>query len=170
LFAVAWSLAAVSSAIVVRGYWFPKSPPALQVAVQDMGGQLSIQWNTEVQAIQEAESGVLEIQDGDRKRVLVLSGPEIRGAGIVVSRQSGRVSVRLVAKLPRGRTTAGWALFEGEPVPKEPVSETFMAAGERERLEAEVEQLQRDLSTEKQRNRDLEAALAALRERLAGGP
>ena len=85
------------------------------------------------------KAGVLEIQDGDRKRVLEMSGPEIRGAGVVVSRQSGRVTVRLVAKLPRGRTTEGWALFEGEPVQGEPAFETAEAANERERLEAEVE-------------------------------
>ena len=63
-----------------------------------------------------------------------------------------------------------FALFEGEPSRSEPASETAVAADERERLEAEVEQLQKNLSTEKQRNRDLEAALAALRKRLAGGP
>jgi proteasome lid subunit RPN8/RPN11 len=153
LFAVAWSVAGVSSAIALRGYWFPQPPAALQVALQDMGGQLAIQWNKDAPAIQEAEGGVLEIQDGDRKRILKMSGPEIRGASVVVSRQSGRVTVRLEAKLPRGRTTEGWARFEGEPVQR-----------------ADVEQLQTDLSTQKQRNRDLEAAIATLQKRLAGGP
>ncbi len=170
LFALAWSVAGVSSAILIRGQWLPKPPAALQVAVQDMGGQLSIQWNKAVQAIQEAEGGFLEIQDGDRKRVLEMSGAEIRGTGVLVSRQSGRVAVRLVAKLPGGRTAEGRVRFEGEPVQREPAFEPVEAADERKRLEAEVERLQTDLSTQKQRNRDLEAALAALRKRLAGGP
>ncbi len=170
LFAVAWSVAGVSSAIALRDYWFPKPPAALQVVLQDMGGQLAIQWNREVQAIQEAEDGVLEIQDGDRKRVLKMSGPDLRGASVVVSRQSGRVTVRLKVKLPRGRTAEGWALFEGEPMQREPAFETVKAANERERFQTEVEQLQKDLSTQKQQNRDLEAAIAALRKRLAAGP
>jgi len=63
LFAVAWSVAGVSSAIAIRNYWFPKSPAALHVALQDMDGQLAVQWNSAVQAIQEAEGGVLEIQE-----------------------------------------------------------------------------------------------------------
>jgi hypothetical protein len=167
---MSWLVAGVSSTVALRNYWFPRSPAALQVALQDMDGQLAIQWDKEAPAIQEAEGGVLEIQDGERKRVLEMSGPEIRGAGVLVGRQSGRVSVKLIAKLPRGRTAEGWALFEGEPVQREPAFDSAAAAGERERLEAEVEQLQKDLSTAKQRNRDLEAALAALRKRLAGGP
>ena len=131
LFALAWSVAGLSWAFALRNYWLPQSPAALQVALQDIGGQLAIQWNKEAQAIQEAEGGVLEIQDGDRKRVLKMSGPDIRGASIVVSRQSGRVTVRLEAKLPRGRTAEGRALFEGEPVQRDP-------ANERERLDAEL--------------------------------
>ena len=170
LFAMSWLVAGVSSAVVLRNYWFSRSPAALQVALQDTGGQLAVQWNKEAQAIQEAEGGVIEVQDGDRKRVLEMSGPEIRGTGVLVGRQSGRVTVRLKVKLPHGRTTEGWALFEGEPVQREPAFETAKAANERERLEAEVKQLQTDLSAQKQRNRDLEAALAALRKRLEGGP
>lgn len=151
--AAGWPVAGVSSAIALRDYWFPKSPPALQLGLQDMGGQLAIHWNQEAPAIREAEGGVLEIQDGDKKRVLKMSGPEIRGASVVISRQSGRVAVRLEAKLPRGRTTEGRALFEGEPVQR-----------------TEAERLRADLSAQQQRNRDLEAIIAALRKRLAGGP
>jgi proteasome lid subunit RPN8/RPN11 len=163
LFALAWCVAGVSSAFALRNYWLPKSPAALQVALQDMGGQLAIQWNKETPAIQEAEGGVLEIQDGDRKRVLKMSGPDLRGASVVVSRQSGRVTVRLEAQLPRGRTAEGSARFEGEPVQSGPAFETGKAANERERLEAEVERLRTDLSSQKQRNRELEAAIAAQR-------
>lgn len=163
LFALAWFVAAVSCAFALRDYWLPKPPATLQVALQDMGGQLAIQWNKEAPAIQEAEGGVLEIQDGDRKRVLKMSGPDMRGASIVVSRQSGRVSVRLEAKLPRGRTAEGRAQFEGEPVQDPPASG-------RERLDAELERFQRDLSGQQPRNRELEAAIAALRKRLAEGP
>jgi len=169
LFAVGWAVAGVSSAVVLRSYWFPKSPAPLRVAVQDLGGQLAIQWNSEVPAIQEAQSGVLEIQDGDRKRVLELSGRELRNAGVVVGRQSGRVTIRLTARLPRGRSAEGSALFEGEPVQREPAFETAEAANERERLEAEVKQLQKELAAQKGRNSELEAAIAALRKRLAGG-
>jgi hypothetical protein len=151
-------VAAVSSAFALRNYWVPSSPAALQVVVQDMGGQLAIQWNKEAPAIQEAEGGILEIQDGDRKRVLKMSGPDMRGASVVVGRQSGRVTVRLEAKLPRGRTAEGWARFEDAP------------ANQRERLQAEVERLQTDLSRQKQQNRELEAALAVLRKRLAERP
>jgi hypothetical protein len=153
LFVTAWTVAGVSSAIALRNYWFPKPAAALQVALQDVGGQLAIQWNTKVPPIREAESGVLEIQDGDRKRVLNMTGPEIRSASIVFSRQSGRVTVRLKVNLPRGRTAEGWARFEGEPA-----------------VRTDLERLQTDLATEKQRNRELEAAIAALRKRLAGGP
>ncbi len=170
LFALAWSVAGVSWAFALRNYWLPQSPAALQVALQDVGGQLAIQWDKEAPAIQEAEGGVLEIQDGDRKRVLKMSGPDIRGASVVVSRQSGRVTVRLEAKLPRGRTAEGRALFEGEPVQREPAFDAVQAGNERKRLEAEVEQIQTDLSSQKRRNRELEAANAALRKRLAGGP
>lgn len=163
LFALAWSVAAVSCAFALRDYWLPKPPATLQVALQDMGGQLAIQWNKEAPAIQEAEGGVLEIQDGDRKRVLKMTGQDMRDASIVVSRQSGRVSVRLEAKLPRGRTAEGRAQFEGEPVQGQPASG-------RERLDAELERFQRDLSGQQPRNRELEAAIAALRKRLAEGP
>ncbi len=110
----------MSSAIALRDYWWPQPPAALQVILQDLGGQLAIQWNQEARTIQDAESGVLEIQDGDRKRVLNMSASEIREASVVVSRQSGRVKVRLWVKLPRGRTAEGWALFEGEPVERQP--------------------------------------------------
>lgn len=162
-FVLAWCVAGVSLAFALRNYWLPTPPAALQVALQDMGGQLAIQWDKEAPAIREAEGGVLEIQDGDRKRVLKMSGPDMRGASVVVSRQSGRVTVRLQARLPRGRTAEGRALFEGEPAQREP-------AGERERIEAELEQLRTDLSSQKQRNRELEAAIAALRKRLAEKP
>jgi hypothetical protein len=160
---LAWSLAALSSAFALRDYWFPEPPAALQVALQDNRGQLAVQWNKEAPAIRKAEGGVLEIQDGDRKRVLKMSAQEIRSAGVVVSRQSGRVAVRLEAKLPRGRTAEGRALFEGEPVQNE-------LALEKERLEAELERLRKDFSSQKQRNRDLEAVVAALRKRLAAKP
>jgi hypothetical protein len=163
LFALAWSVAAVSCAFALRDYWLPKPSATLQVALQDMGGQLAIQWNKEAPAIQEAEGGVLEIQDGDRKRVRKMTGQDMRDASIVVSRQSGRVSVRLEAKLPRGRTAEGRAQFEGEPVQGPPASG-------RERLDAELERFQRDLSGQQPRNRELEAAIAALRKRLAEGP
>jgi hypothetical protein len=132
LFAAAWCVAGVISTVAVRSCWFPKSPAALQVALQDVGGQLAIQWNKDVEAIREAEGGVLEIQDGDRKRVLEMSGPELRGTDVVVSRRSGRVTVRLKAQLPRGRTAEGWAMFEGEPVQREPALETVKAANARE--------------------------------------
>ena len=88
----------------------------------------------------------------------------------MVSRRSGRVTVRLEAKLPRGRAAEGWARFEGEPVQKEPAFEAVKPANERERLAAEIERLQADLSAQKQRNRELEATIAALRKQLAGAP
>lgn len=163
LFSLAWSVAAGSSAFALRDYWLPKPPAALQVALQDAGGQLAIQWNQEAPAIREAEGGVLEIQDGDRKRVLKMSAQDLRGASVVVGRQSGRVTVRLEAKLPRGRTAEGRALFEGEPVQNE-------VAIEKDRLAAELERLQKDFSSQKQRNLELEAVVAALRKRLAAKP
>ena len=163
LLALAWSVAVGSAAFALRDYWLPKPPATLQVALQDMSGQLAIQWNKEARAIQEAEGGVLEIQDGDRKRVLNMSGPDMRSASVVVRRQSGRVTVRLEAKLPGGRTAVGRAQFEGEPVQMEPASG-------RERFDAELERFQTYLSSQQPRNRELEAAIAALRRRLAEGP
>ena len=163
LFALAWSVAVGSAAFALRDYWLPGPPAALQVVLQDMNGQLAIQWNKEARAIREAEGGILEIQDGDRKRVLQMSGLDMRGASVVVSRQSGRVAVRLEAKLPGRRTAVGQARFEGEPAPTEPASG-------RARLDAELGRFQTDLSNQQPRNRELEAAIATLRKRLAEGP
>ena len=163
LFALAWSVAVASAAFALRDYWLPTPPAALQVALQDLNGQLAIQWNKEARAIREAEGGILEIQDGDRKRVLKMSGPDMRGASVVVGRQSERVTVRLEARLPGGRTAVGRARFEGEPAPTEP-------AGGGARLDAELERFQKELSSQQPRSRELEAAIAALRKRLAEGP
>ncbi len=132
LFAAAWYLAGVTSTVAFRNYWLPKPPAALQISLQDVGGQLAVQWNKEVEAIREAEGGVLEIQDGDRKLVLKMSGPELRGTDVVISRQSGRVTARLKVQLPRGRTAEGWAMFEGEPVQRGPALDTVKAPDARE--------------------------------------
>ena len=166
LFAIAWCVAAASLAFALRDYWLPKPPVRLALHLADAGGQLAISWENSLPPVREAEGGVLEIVDGGRKSEFRLEAEQVRKGNFTYARESGDIRARLRVSLPRGGSVEGLAAFAGMPVERPPAPE---AVGEQGQLAQQVERLRADLAQQKKRNRDLEAAMAALKKRQKTG-
>jgi proteasome lid subunit RPN8/RPN11 len=162
LFALAWCVAAASLAYALRDHWLPKPPVRLALHLADAGGQLTVSWDNASPPAREAEGGVLEIVDGGRKFDFPLHADQVRKGNFTYARGSGDVRARLQITLPKGGSVEGLATFAGPPPGGPPAQETQQ---DREQLTQEIEKLRADLARQEKRNRDLEAAIAALKKR-----
>lgn len=157
--ALAWLVALGSLGYAFRDRWAPGAPEPLQIGLYDLDGQLTIGWQRSAGPLRDAESGLLEITDGERKFSMQLSRDLLQKGSAVFGRRGGDVSVRLVARFPGNRTAEGVARYVGQPV-AQPVSE---GSG------SEAAQLQEQLEKLTKRNEELQRTNAELRKRLANG-
>lgn len=160
---LAWLVAFASAGYAFRDLWLPKPPAPLQVGLYDLDGQLTIGWERSAEPLRGAQSGQLEIQDGNAKISLPLSPELLQKGTAVYSRQSGDVFVRLQARLPGGKVLDGVARFSGAPPPAAVQAEAERA------VQGQVEELRTTVEKQAARIRALENTNAALRKKLANG-
>ncbi|MGQ9632967.1 MAG: hypothetical protein ACUVXB_01845 [Bryobacteraceae bacterium] len=158
---LAWVVALGSAGYAFRDLWLPKPPAPLQVGLYDLDGQLTIGWERSAEPLRGAQSGQLEILDGNAKISLPLSPDLLRKGTAVYSRQSGDVFVRLQAHLPGGKTLEGAARFSGPPPPSAVHAQAEAAA------QQQLDELRATVEKQAARIRNLETANAALRRKLA---
>jgi proteasome lid subunit RPN8/RPN11 len=156
LFAVAVFLVLAGAGLITRVYWSPK-PERLSLSVLDVAGQLEVRWDPSGRIIREAQGGSLEITDGDKNVRLPMDAGQLRNGSLTYRRQSDAVRFRLRIQRPGAQTEEAVTQFVGESIGPRPPAEE---------LAREVERLRSELQKQSTRNRDLEAALKALRNRL----
>ncbi len=93
-------------------------PLPLKLALYENQTQLEVVWDRAAQAITGARSGLLTIQDGNFRRDIELSPPELRDGRVRYSRITSDVTVRLEVTSPRGQTQSeSIRLLAKEPAP-----------------------------------------------------
>jgi len=151
-------------------YWTDALPPSLSLRVQDSpGAQLHIDWDRAAAAIQSAQRGVLQVDEGDTHKNIDLDASQLHHGGITYARHSGDVKVALALY---GEGTAGplareEARFVGPSpvaVPAPQKQENFDK--ERAALEEQIRTLRAQLAREQNKSAELQNLVRVLETRL----
>jgi proteasome lid subunit RPN8/RPN11 len=121
---------------------------SVSLIAYDLNGQLQIRWDWTAKSIRSAETGTLEITDGETHTVIALDKQRLRGT-LSYARIGGHVDVRLALHEPGGLVRQEFTTFVGhasEPQPDAPTAA-----------------LRRELADQAVRTRELERAVADLR-------
>ena len=116
-----WVCSAVAIAVAIAAALMPprtgSSRASAGLSVRDLGvgDQLRIDWNHGSRAIQQGQSGALEIEDGLVKRHEELSQEYLRAGSITYLRTTGSVLVRLLVREPDRSTLTETSLYRGAP-------------------------------------------------------
>ena len=103
------SVLAALVVLAVAIYWLTRPPDRLALRVFDTVGQLRILWDP----VANAESGHLEIVDGDARLSIELHPEQLLSGSFTYARRSGNVSVRLVVQRPGTAPLAEEASYLG---------------------------------------------------------
>ncbi len=93
----------------------------LALNAADDGGQLQITWDRQAAALQNAERGVLDINDGGRTLSIALGPERLRSGGIAYTRRSDDVEIRMTVEGPLPAHETVRVLGQTEP-PAEPAT------------------------------------------------
>jgi hypothetical protein len=151
-------------------YWSDALPPSLSLRVQDSAGaQLHIDWDRAAPAVQNAQRGVLQVDEGDTHKTIDLDASQLRHGGITYARHSGDVKAALALY---GEGTAGplaqeEARFVGpSPVVVPPPQKQENFEKERADLEEQIHTLRAQLAKEQGRSAELQNLVRVLETRL----
>jgi len=167
-----WRIAAIGGALLVCALAVsavPRlrtqaAPPAdtLQLKLLDAQGQLRVEWDRTHEAIQNAQSATLYIQDGGEIPPIQLDQDTTRRGSVTYLRLSEDVTVRMVIQRKGAPPVQELARYVGTPVPKVPSKELREARNSRQKYLAETQALRRRLDEEAERTRNLEKSLERL--------
>jgi len=101
-------LAAIAG-LLAAVYWLTRPPDRLALRVFDTTGQLRILW----EPVLKADSGRLEIVDGDARLSIDLQPEQLRSGSFTYGRRTGNVNVRLVVSRRGVETLAEAASYLG---------------------------------------------------------
>jgi proteasome lid subunit RPN8/RPN11 len=139
----------------------PEPPLALEIV--PAGGRLVIQWNPKSPMLMESREVVLFIQDGGRRSEVKLDTGKLALSRYHYQPVSGRVDVRLEAKLFFGRTRRETAAYVAHPELGKPSPELAAARNQEAEAHGQILRLKEDLMSLQQES----AALESKREELS---
>jgi proteasome lid subunit RPN8/RPN11 len=166
-------LASGAAAFQTRQMWLPRAaalvganaapvatpapvPVSLGVSALDLDGQLQILWRRET--VPQAVDARLEIADGAHPQVIPLDSAHLRAGVFTYARESEKVDVALVVRLPDGRVIREATSFLGALPPFRP--------SEREEIARKAAGLKSDLDAQMRRAESLEKSLKDARAQL----
>jgi hypothetical protein len=141
------------------------APPDLHV--NDVDGQLVIEWNGLALPVLPGTSATLKIFDGPEERIATLTPGDLRGGCLVYQRRTGEVAMALLVPTGEGNDLSAIARFSGDSPP--PTRVSALGAGT-EDLQEQVRSLRAQLRTETERSRTLRNAVNAERAKPGVGP
>jgi proteasome lid subunit RPN8/RPN11 len=151
-------------------YWSDALPPSLSLRVQDSAGaQLHIDWDRAAPAVQNAQRGVLQVDEMDTHKTIDLDASQLHHGGITYARHSGDVKAALALY---GEGTGGplaqeEARFVGpSPVVVPPPQKQENFEKERADLEEQIHTLRAQLAKEQGRSAELQNLVRVLETRL----
>ena len=116
-----WMLA-LALAIGMGGalVWMLRPSQRLALQLRDAGGQLQITWNETARPVRNAQSAVIEINDGNANTWLELDPDQLHRGNVTYVRRSNMVAVRLKIQPRGGAPVEELARFLGPPEPLQP--------------------------------------------------
>jgi cell division septation protein DedD len=84
------------------------------------GADLRVSWDRNTAAVAHAQSGVLQIRDGDSKQDLRLDAVQLRSRSVVYTPVSNSVQFRLEVSDANGQSASEWLLVLAAPLVQEP--------------------------------------------------
>ena len=136
--------------------------PYLHLQALDTQGQLRIQWDRGGPAAQDAQSGVLEITDGQATTAMPLDAVKIRAGSFQYARQSEMVEVHMTVRTTKGKSFEEFTSFIGQPPPAATAQDLDKQKRAAE-LAAEAERARGDLKKEELRSLELQRSLEQMR-------
>ncbi|HSB16075.1 MAG TPA: hypothetical protein VLE22_16600 [Bryobacteraceae bacterium] len=110
----------LAGAGLLSSSWWPKSAAPLSLRLIDHSGQLEVQWAQSADEARDAESGSLEIIDGEKRTRLELTGGQLRLGSLTYERRSGTVYVTLRVRRAGKDASEAYAQFVGETMEEAP--------------------------------------------------
>ena len=135
----------------------PHQPLSLRIQDSE-GGQLHIDWDKNAPPVRAASRAVIEIDDGGRKHAFDVAPADLRVGTFTYQRQSGDVRVKLRIFAAGDDPVEEFGRFLGNS-PEYVSPREARVTAERDRLAAELANLQEQLRKETQRNRALRRML-----------
>jgi hypothetical protein len=145
----------------------PIGPPSLGFRALDSSGQLRLEWDQYAQPIRTAKRGTLSIRDGRKTPVqLDLDTAQLASGSYLYARTSADLEVVLTVYPVPGAPVEESARFIGPPLGVANTADPVQLLKQREDLSKENELLRQELRREASRNRELEEAIQALKNRM----
>lgn len=145
----------------------PVAPPSLGFHAVDSDGDMRLEWDKSLKQVRESTRGDLLIRDGQADPIRVNLDPTRLATGsYVYSRKSADVEIVLTVYPPSEKPLEESARFVGAPVGLSKTDSADELRKQRDALATDNERLRDDLRRETNRNRDLEEAIQALKNRV----
>jgi hypothetical protein len=145
----------------------PIGPPSLGFRALDSSGQLRLEWDQYAQPIRTAKRGTLSIRDGRKTPVqLDLDTAQLASGSYLYARTSADLEVVLTVYPVPGAPVEESARFIGPPLGVANTADPVQLLKQRDDLSKENELLRQELRREASRNRELEEAIQALKNRM----
>ncbi|MBL8210669.1 MAG: hypothetical protein JNK87_08155 [Bryobacterales bacterium] len=171
-----WRIAAIAAALLVGTLAVsalprlrnqnPPTSETLQLRLLDAQGQLRVEWDRGHDAIQNAQSATLYINDGGAIPPIQLDQETTQRGSVTYLRLSEDVTVRMVIQRKGQPPLQELARYVGTPVPKVPSKELREARATRAKYLTETQALRRRLDQESERTRNLEKTLEKLEKQM----
>jgi proteasome lid subunit RPN8/RPN11 len=175
---LAWALVLIAAIVFGLRYWMPSTPEPMALTVVERDSQLQIEWNHSAKPVATAVRGSLQILDGADLRTVPLTPQALASGKFAYQRKSGDIEVRMTVENAEGAKSQEASRFLGHPpaatppvaaapAPAPAVSQDVVELQKRrEELEAEVQRLRRENSSQADKIRQLERTLRVLETRL----
>lgn len=157
----------VVGTMVQRPSAAPKQSASFSLHVDEVGGDLRLEWDRNADVIRAAARGSLDIKDGTAFVPIPLDSDRLHDGYFDYTRLSGEQELRMTVYPLTGTPVTEHTKFVGPRViPPEKVDDAGEASRERDRLKTEVEQLREGLRKVGARNRQLEETVRILERRV----
>ena len=167
IWAVPVMLALIVWAVVLEKPAPPPVSPSLGFHLSDADGQLRLEWDQSSNLVEEATRGTLKIRDGAAAPVRVeLQTNQLDAGSYAYTRKSADVEVVFTVFPQGGKPVEESARFVGTPVSAAHAEGDAELRKQRDALSRENARLKDELRHETNRNRDLEDAIRALKNRV----
>ena len=165
-----WTVPVILAAVVWAVILDKPAPapvtPSLGFRALDSAGQLRLQWDRSSKPVREAARGTLSLWQGGAPPVqLELNSGQLELGSLLYPRRSADVEAVLTVFPAEGKPIEESARFVGPPISPPAIEDATELRRQRDALLKANEQLRDDLQHETNRNRDLEDAIKALKNR-----
>ena len=165
LLALVLCLVAFVAGLASWSFFFPPGEQNLALHAWDEQGQLRIVWNRASRAIQKADRGTVQIDDGGLRTELPLDREHLRNGSLNYARRSSDVAIRMTLYRADSAVSSVTTRFLGPPPAGRSQAELQVEEREALDLAAEARKTRLELERQAARTRQLERQVKALQER-----